>query len=127
MNLHDFIEDTHFTWAEALKNGNNYAVPDEEQKANIIKQAHLLECVRILIGPMRITSWLRTPAHNRAIKGAPHSTHLAGAATDFIPVHMDVEEAKTIIQNSAIYPGGGELNSKGWVHLDFIHKGWFIA
>lgn len=127
MNYSESIEGTHFTWAEALQNGDMYATPTEEQKANIIKQAHLLEKVRDLLGPLRVTSWLRTAEHNKFIGGAPHSAHLVGAATDFIPTRVGVELAKKLIQDSNVYPGGGELNSNGWVHLDFIHQKWFKA
>lgn len=127
MDYSESIEGTHFTWAEALLNGDMYATPTEEQKANIIKQAHLLEKVRDLLGPLRITSWLRTPEHNKFIGGAPHSAHLVGAATDFIPIRVGVELAKKLIQDSGVYPGGGEINSKGWIHLDTIHQKWFIA
>lgn len=121
------IEGTHFTWEEALRNGDTFATPTEEQKANIIKQAHLLEKVRDLLGPLRVTSWLRTPEHNAKVGGARQSAHLCGAATDFQPVHMDVEQAKRLIRESKCYPGGGEINSSTWIHLDHIHKEWFIA
>lgn len=127
--LNESIKGTHFTWGEALRQGNTgiVAQPTPEQYANIVMQAHLLEKVRDLIGPMRVTSWLRTPEHNKRVGGAKNSAHLQGAATDFVPTQMDVETAKTLIRHSGIYPGGGEINSRGWVHLDFIHKKWFIA
>ena len=127
INLSGFIENTHFTWAEALKNGDMYATPTEEQKANIIKQAHLLEGVRTILGPMQVTSWLRTVEHNKAVGGASKSTHLCGAATDFVPALHSIEEAKRLITESKCYPGGSEINSTTWIHLDFIHTKDFIA
>jgi uncharacterized protein YcbK (DUF882 family) len=127
MDYSESIEGTHFTWAEALQNGDKYADPTDEQKANIIKQAHLLEKVRDLIGPMRVTSWLRTPEHNKFVGGAPHSAHLVGAATDFQPTTMSVAAAKTLIRDSGVYPGGMEINTTNWVHADFIHTKDFIA
>lgn len=129
ISLDGFIEGTQFTWGEALRQGNTaqVAVPTPEQEDNIKRQALLLEKVVENIGPIRITSWLRTPEHNKAVKGAPHSSHLVGAATDFIPLKMSVEAAKKILKNPEVYPGGGELNTTTWVHLDHIHTRWFLA
>jgi len=143
MDYSERIEGTHFTWGEALQNGPEYAIPTDEQKANIIKQAHLLEKIRDMIGPMRVTSWLRTLGHHleiyrlinevRSKKGLSpvsvpkKSTHLVGAATDFVPLNMGVEVAKKLIRDSGIYPGGMEINTTTWVHCDFIHTKDFIA
>ncbi len=143
MDYSEHIEGTHFTWGEALKNGATYATPTDEQRANIIKQAHLLERVRDLLGPMRVTSWLRTPEHHQEIYKAindaraknglapvsvpKNSAHLTGAATDFVCTRVGTELAKKLIQDSNVYPGGGELNSDGWIHLDTLHTHWFKA
>jgi len=123
------IEGTRFTWREALAQGNTgkFAIPTQEQENLIIAQAKALESVWDLIGPFRITSWLRTPEHNKAVGGAPHSVHLVGAATDFIPIKVRVDEAKKLIKESTVYPGGGEINTTTWLHLDLIHKAWFLA
>jgi hypothetical protein len=40
---------------------------------------------------------------------------------------MDVQEAKRIIRETRCYPGGMELNTTNWIHLDFIHTKDFIA
>jgi len=128
-SLDDSIGGTRFTWREALAQGNTgkFAIPTVEQENMIIAQAKALEPVWNLVGPFRITSWLRSIEHNASVGGAPHSAHLLGAATDFITVNMTVEEAKKLIFKSNVYPGGGEINTHGWVHIDLIHKKWFLA
>jgi hypothetical protein len=121
------ISDTPFTWRQALQQGyqGGYAVPTPEQMDNITKQAKALMAVYNHIGGFTVTSWLRTPEHNARVGGAPHSAHLTGLATDFIPKLIDAETAKSEIKILGIYPGGMELDSKGWVHLDLVHKTHF--
>lgn len=128
-SMDNSIEGTRFVWRDALLQGNTgkFAIPTVEQENLISQQAKALEGVWNLIGPFRVTSWLRTPEHNKAVGGATHSSHLVGAATDFIPIKLNVEEAKKLIRSNNVYPGGGEINTTTWVHLDLIHKNWFLA
>lgn len=123
------IEGTRFLWSDALilRKTNAFAIPSPGQQENIIKQALALQPVYYMLGGFTITSWLRTPDYNKLIGGAPQSAHLLGLATDFVPTHIGIEEAKKKIQDLKIYPGGGEINSKTWVHLDLKHKTWFTA
>lgn len=129
INFNDQIDSTHFSWDEALRQGQTgvWAIPSDVQYVNIVKQAHLLEAVRAILGPLMVTSWLRTVQHNKEVGGATNSAHLVGAATDFVPVNGTIEDAKSKIQLLKLYPGGGEINTTTWVHLDFIHQAWFNA
>ena len=123
------IADTRFTWGDALlqRKTGTYAKPNPEQMENIIKQARAINNIYDLLGGFEITSWLRTPDYNKAIGGAPHSAHLDGLATDFVPKCLTVKDAKDKIKKFGGYPGGGEENSTNWCHLDLKHTGWFIA
>lgn len=79
-----------------------------------------LEQVRSLLGhPMRIDSGYRCPALNKAVGGAPNSSHMDGYAADFV-CHgfgkpIDIVHA---IQASSI--GFDKLIQEGnWVHISF--------
>jgi hypothetical protein len=124
-----FIEGTPFKWEEAIKQGSTgeIVIPTPTQHDNIIKQAHALLPVYNMLGGFTITSWLRSESHNKAIGGAPKSAHLLGLATDFVPTHCGIEEAKKKIQAVGLYPGGGEIDTTTWIHLDLVHKQWFYA
>lgn len=118
--LSENIEGTPFSWKQALRQGNTgvYAEPTDTQFDNIIKQAKALIPVLELLENFKITSWLRTPEHNKAIGGAPSSMHLQGLATDLVPTEHSCEEAKAMIISSNVYPGRQELDTTNWVHLD---------
>ncbi len=54
---------------------------------NLERIAALMEQVRTLLGvPLRVTSWYRCPALNRAVGGVAQSAHLACLAVDFQPI-----------------------------------------
>lgn len=127
--LEEQIEGTPFRWKDALKQGSTgiIAIPTAQQHDNIVRQAVALHSVYNLLGGFTITSWLRTVDHNKAVGGSPGSIHLQGLATDFVPLHMTVAEAKAKIKATGIYPGGSEINSTNWIHLDLVHKKDFIA
>jgi putative chitinase len=58
--------------------------PSPEQLENMKKAAEGMEAIRKLLGkPIRVSSWLRLPAVNQAIGGAPKSNHMDGWAIDF--------------------------------------------
>lgn len=143
--LDSFIADTPFTWRQALTQGTTgkFGIPTPEQEQNIIKQAQFLVTVQKVIGPFRITSWLRTEEHHleiyaeinrkRSDKGLPpvkvptDSAHLHGAATDMVLDKCTVEEAKKKIRATNCYPGAFEINTTNWLHLDHIHTRDFYA
>lgn len=79
-----------FWWHEAQQKANPklgfpkpVPVPDEYRK-NVIQHAEvcLIPFRRYLGIPVRITSWYRGPAYNKACGGAKASTHLTAKGTD---------------------------------------------
>lgn len=127
--LDEFIEGTPFTWRQALTQGNTkiIAVPTAVQHDNIVKQAHALFPVFRLLGGFVITSWLRTPDHNKAVGGSPASSHLIGIATDFVPLQGTPDGARAKIKQSGVYPGRTELDANTWCHYDLKNGVDFYA
>lgn len=127
--LDEKIEGTPFTWRQALIQGKTgiIAIPTTQQHDNVVRQAVALHPVYRLLGGFTITSWLRTPEHNKAIGGASASSHLLGFATDFVPLHCSPDEARAKIKQAGIYPGRTEIDAKTWVHLDLKNGVDFYA
>jgi hypothetical protein len=51
-------------------------------------EPHLVSCLQALRSaidePLHISSGYRCPAHNKAVKGVPHSRHILGQAADIL-------------------------------------------
>ncbi|MEM9244289.1 MAG: D-Ala-D-Ala carboxypeptidase family metallohydrolase [Cyanobacteria bacterium P01_F01_bin.153] len=94
-----------FTWGEATKGGDRIPANSTISR-NIITMARRMEDIRARLGnrPMRITSWYRPPAVNRAVGGARNSTHLYGHGVDFIVVGLSARSAQRILD--PWWPGG---------------------
>lgn len=118
---------SNFTVHEALwlPSARMYALPTDEEKANIVDLAVRMERVRELFGvPIHVHCWLRPRWYNSTIKGAsPDSQHLHGKAVDF---HVYGYEGATgcAKARSIILPHLEEFELRmedkqgGWVHLD---------
>lgn len=115
------IEGTPFTWRQALTQGKTgvIAIPTEQQYANIVRQANALDPVFRFLGGFTVTSWLRTPEHNKKVGGAPQSMHLTGLATDFVVKGMTADKARAKIRKAGLYSNGRfELDAATWIHAD---------
>jgi uncharacterized protein YcbK (DUF882 family) len=119
----------YFLWKEALwlPQMRAYALPTTRQRRLIIQQAHALDGVREYFNsPILVHNWLRPPAYNELVGGAPLSRHRLGDATDFHIVGYSCEEVrKELMAHPDIYPGRGEINSTNWIHLDLKNRRWF--
>lgn len=54
----------------------------------MVSVVHLLQPLRRIVGPLRITSGFRSEALNRAVGGSTTSAHLTGWAADVVPVQV---------------------------------------
>jgi zinc D-Ala-D-Ala carboxypeptidase len=119
----------HFSWYEvqysttAKAKGIDNTVPPA-LLANVKITAAYMERVRALLGaPIRVTSWYRCPAVNKAIGGARNSAHMSGLAVDFKPTNMSLADAFTLIRKSDIPFDQVILertkDGAAWVHIGF--------
>ena len=119
--LEDAIEGTHFTWAEATKNGQR--VPDSPAiVANLKKQAVVMNKFRAYLGnlPLIVTSWYRDPVTNRRVGGASRSSHLWGYAADVLCPSMSIwalQEKAAAYWRRHAFGGFGEGADRGFIHI----------
>ncbi len=104
----------HFSLSEFIKPGVKVS---PQIILNLTELCAKLEKVRVILGnrQMIITSGYRTPAHNKAVGGAPNSYHVKGRAADFVVVGMSPHEVQQKLD--AVWDGGLEY-APTWTHLD---------
>jgi hypothetical protein len=113
-----------FTWAEALHfSGANYRKPDNaEQVKAIMRAAEGMQAVREKLNnrPIRINSWLRPAAINRAVGGAPKSTHLLGLGIDFAVAGLTPSQVYAALDSWHGAAGGlAQGGRMGFTHIDW--------
>lgn len=116
---------THFSLAEltdslqAERRGINNT-PSPDVRRNLLHLALWLEDLRALLGgvPILVSSGYRSPALNKAIKGAKNSLHMKGLAADFtaprygtpLDICRFIEGLQVLQFEELIYEGS-------WVHI----------
>jgi len=110
----------HFTWEEARCHcGRCSGWGDGATQAAIRETATWAEKVRNALGnlPMRINSWYRCPAYNKAIGGASNSQHLLGKAIDFGTKTLSPRTVQSILRKRRdLVIGLGAYS--GFTHID---------
>ena len=88
----------------------------------IQRLANALQVIRDEVKvPITITSGYRSPAHNRAVRGAENSTHITGLGADFRVSGMSPVAVAAIIERligEGKIPQGGLKAYSTWVHYD---------
>ena len=86
----------------------------------------LLEPLRVLLGPLQVNSWYRSPAVNAACGGEPTSYHLLGLATDVVPngdvfaaFKMAVTQLNVLPIDQIIF----EHRNSDWIHIGSAKDG----
>lgn len=125
----------YFTVGEALflPKWSCYHVPSEEEKSNIVRHAANMDLVREELGvPCVVHCWIRpasancpdSPHHgedyNALCGGAKASRHVKGDATDYHPVGMTCDDARTKLEPKLESFGMRMEKAPGtnWVHND---------
>jgi hypothetical protein len=123
----------HITFAEATKSNtatrlgiNNNPSPEIIETMKTTAE-NVFEPIREKCGPIRISSFYRSPELNRAIGGAKISQHCKGEAIDIQAINVTNAElfrvACELDQFDQIIWEFGTLTEPDWVHVSFKKDG----
>ena len=125
----------HVTYAEATKSFTAKRlgienIPDEDQLFNmIVLSTEVFEPLRKWVkGPIKINSFFRSEALNKAIGGASSSQHCQGRAMDLDDVYGHKTNAEmfdfitTHLDFDQIIWEFGDDNNPDWVHVSYVSK-----
>lgn len=125
----------YFTVGEALflPQWSCYHSPSEDEKANILRHASNMDQIREILGTAcKVHCWIRpralncpsSPHHgedyNALVNGAKNSRHIYGDATDYNPVGMSCDEARSILVGrlASLDMRMEDAPGTNWVHND---------
>jgi zinc D-Ala-D-Ala carboxypeptidase len=105
-------------------------IPNEEQIANMFTIAEMIfQPLRSFVGgPIKITSFFRSPKLNQAIGGSESSQHCKGQAMDLDDVYGHKTNAEMFMYirenldfDQLIWEFGDEENPN-WIHVSYVDK-----
>jgi hypothetical protein len=114
-----------FTWKELTDTTTGlFNEPNDKQRLNL---SYLVERglhpLRLIVGPIRITSGYRSPEVNAVVKGSSTSQHMKGEAADWRPLNvplasawwtlLSTREIRRHVDQAIVYEGG-------WIHLSMV-------
>ena len=105
-------------------------LPNELPDSLVNNATHLaediLEPLRVLLGPLHINSWYRSPAVNSAVGGEEKSYHLDALAADVVPngdcfsaFKMVVTQLDSLPIDKVIF----EHRNSDWLHIQAAQPG----
>tara|TARA_R100000149_G_C5880445_1_gene145509 strand:+ start:3313 stop:3774 length:462 start_codon:yes stop_codon:yes gene_type:complete len=105
-------------------------IPNENQIANMMTIAEMIfQPLRSYVGgPIKITSFFRSPELNRAIGGSKSSQHCKGQAMDLDDVYgykTNAEMFDYIRENldfDQLIWEFGDDNNPNWIHVSYVDK-----
>lgn len=108
----------HFTVAEVTQ-GDRRRIPVQGSTAaeNILKLAQELDKIRLVYGPLGVTSWYRPEPINSQVRGVRGSKHTLGLAADIYPLNDSIINFQHWLDKrwgDALGYGA----RKGFVHVD---------
>lgn len=123
----------HITFSEATKSAtgsrlgiNNNPSPEIIETMKITAE-NVFEPLRKKCGPIRISSFYRSPELNRAVGGAKQSQHMKGEAIDISGMKVTNAElfrvACQLEQFDQIIWEFGTLTEPDWIHISFKKDG----
>ena len=116
-----------FSVGEVTKGDARRVPTNPEHRKNILALAVELDKIRKEWGSaIRVTSWYRPPAVNRAVGGVSNSQHITGNAVDIVPANGKLLEfERWLDQHWSGALGYGGRSRRGFVHIDMRNgKGW---
>jgi zinc D-Ala-D-Ala carboxypeptidase len=113
LSAHFSLEELVTTQQRGLDN-----TPDAKVIENLRRLASgQLEEVRMLLGPVHVTSGYRSPEVNRAVGGQATSQHCEGLAADFIVPRFSLQEAARRILQQKVAFDQFIFEFGRWLHL----------
>lgn len=118
----------HFTVAESIVTSTGIDnMPVGTAKERVLTTAYNMEIVRAVLrrNPIKINSWYRSPAVNKAVGGSSKSEHLLGAAVDFVcpTFGSPLDICKTLVAHAHILNYNQLIYEITWVHISFPPDG----
>ena len=118
----------HFSISEAEH--TDHDIPNALPESLVNNATHLaqdiLEPLRVLLGPLKVSSWYRCPALNTAVNGEANSYHLDALAADVVPngdCFSAFKMALTLMAELPIDKIIYEHRNSDWLHIQAAQPG----
>lgn len=122
LSEHFSLEEATFSSTAVSRGLEN--IPAEAELTRMKYTASKMEIVRTLLGdnPIKINSWFRGPAVNKAVGGVSTSQHARGEAVDFTSAWFGspLEICKLLMEHKGLVGYDQLIYEQTWVHISFV-------